>query len=394
MPNVIGTSGTRRMELVLAGYACICLLAWSAGETAPGQPPDVHGLERRIAELTPGVCIENTLGEDLRLKGYSMGEAVSSGKGGKRISLDQRRDFSIMLFFEQLRLEANHYQVLLQGADIIYDGRTGLTYAQSPGLSSAGKEELTICLARGQIETLAGQAGGTIRIVLKVQAPHFIIRDGKTDLKLALIMPDGAVTDPQFLDHFAITYSDVAPNGSENVRSIVPNPANLLGNPSFEDLPHVNTPGNWTFWNPPGVMQFLDAAYAVDGAQSLRLDFFGGLNPHVYSKYQEVSVKPDTDYELSWYVRSEGITSKTGPRLVVYDAERFWKYFTVAGSQVLGTTPWHKEQFTFRTPIDTTKIRVSLERMGTDDWKVTPNGDTLISGSAWFDLIELVEKKR
>jgi len=396
MPNVIGSSGTRRRELVLAGYACICLLAWSAGETAPGQSPDANGLERRIAELTPDVCIEHTFGDDLRLKGYSVGEAVSSDKGGKRISLDQRREFPVTLFFEQLRIEADHYQVMLRGDDIPYDPRTGLSYAQAPESERFHQKKLPVDLARGQIDAVAGQAGGTIRLTLRVCVPYFIIREGRTDLKLVLIMPDGAVTDSQFLDHFAITYSDFAPRGSENVRLVVPNPGNLLGNPSFEDTPQVNTPGNWTLWNGPGAMQFLDAVYAVHGTQSLRLDFFGGVNPHVYYKYQEVTVKPDTDYDLSWYVKSDNITSKSGPGFAVYDAEKGWDHFVVLGKEVLGTTPWRREQFAFHTPPDTTRIRVFLQRRGgtegMDDWKAAPEEDTLISGSAWFDLIELVEK--
>lgn len=378
---------------LLARLSIALLPASLASLGALGQPPSSTDLAARIAALTPEVHIERIFGDALRLKGYSVAGAVTSGAGEKRIQLGEFHEFGVTLFFEQLRLEPNQYQVLLQGSDISYDKRTGLAYEQTPGLSTIFKMKLAVDLARGQINAFAGQAGGTIRVTLTVRVPHFIVREGKIDLKLVLIMPDGTVSESQFLDHFAITYTDVALQGSDGVQSVVPNPDNLLGNPSFEDLPQGNTPGNWTLLNGYGVMQFLDAAYAVHDAKSLRFDFFGGQNHPVFNKFQDVVVKSDTQYDLSWYVRSENITSHAGPRLAVCDADKGWSHFVAAGEQVLGTTPWRRTRLTFHTPPDTTKIRVYFLRKGENDPKKPQKQDDLISGSAWFDLIELVEKK-
>ena len=140
-------------------------------------------------------------------------------------------------------------------------------------------------------------------------------------------------------------------------------------------------------------MQFVDDRVVYHGRKSLRLEFFGGLDLHMHSKSQVVPVKPDTDYLLSWYVKSDAITSQSGPRIMVYDADRGWKYFRAAGDHVLGTTPWQRKELAFHTPAETAKLRVGLRRYGSDDWTSVPRKNSLISGTAWFDLVQLVEKK-
>jgi len=370
---------------------CILLTGMISGR-APGQDLGVEELERRIAELTPSIRVQRHFGAALQLNGYDI-DRLTVSEGGKRtVRLDENNGFDVTLYWQQLGMDQRQYQVLVQFSDIVYYARTGLPYVKGRD-DPRFRERLPVDVARGVLDTVAGEAGAVRKMTLGVHVPLSVVRTDGSELRLSVIEPDGDLVGPLFVDTLKFEGGTQPQAEPAAVSDSAFAPGNIVGNGSFENPPLVNKEGNWTLWNKRGAMQFLDGEIAYHGRKSLRLEFFGGFDIHMYSKSQVVPVKPDTDYLLSWYVKSDAITSGSGPRIIVYDSDRSWKYFRASGDQVLGTTPWQKKELAFHTPTETRNLRVELRRYGSDDWKSIPRKNSLISGTAWFDLIQLVEKK-
>ena len=98
--------------------------------------------------------------------------------------------------------------------------------------------------------------------------------------------------------------------------------------------------------------------------------------------YQIVPVAPNRTYALTAYVRSEGLTSDSGPRLRVLDAACF-TCLNAATEKTVGTTPWHPLTLPFVTAAQTEAVRLSV-------WR--PRSRTFpaeISGRFWVDAVSL-----
>lgn len=379
------------MRKILGCISTCIVMATMTAVRAPAQDLGVEELEKKIAELTPSIEVQRLFGAGWQFNGYDI-DRLSVSEGEERsVRLDENNGFNVTMYWQQLGIEQGRCQVLVQFSDIVYYARTGLPYVGGRD-DSRFRERLPVDVARGALDAVAGQAGAVRKITLEIRVPLFVVGAGGSELRLSVIEPDGNVVGPLFVDALKFEGGSVPEAKREFVSDSVVARGNLIGNDSFESPPLINKEGNWTFWNKRGVMQFLDDQVAYHGRKSLRLEFLGGFDVHMYSKSQVVPVKPDTDYVLSWYVKSEGITSGRGPRMMVYDADRGWEYFRAAGDQVLGTTPWQRKELAFHTPAKTVKLKVELQRYGSDDWKAVPPKDRLISGTAWFDLIQLVEK--
>lgn len=379
------------MRTILRCIGIFLIAVMTTAVRAPAQDLGVEELEKRIAELTPSIQVQRRFGAGLQFNGYDIDRLSVSESGEKSVRLDENNSFNVTLYWQQLGLEQGRYQVLVQFSDIVYYARSGLPFVKGRD-DSQFRERLPVDVARGVLDTVAGQTGAIRKITLGVRVPLFLVGTGSSALRLSVIEPDGKVVGPLYVDALEFQGgtqppAELAASGAAVVTG------NIIGNGSFESPPLVNKEGNWTFWNKRGVMQFLDDQVAYHGRKSLRLEFLGGLDVHMYSKSQTVPVKPNTDYVLSWYVKSDAITSESGPRIIVYDADRGWKHFRAAGEQVLGTTPWQRKELAFHTPAETAKLTVELHRYGSDDWKSIASNKNLISGTAWFDLIQLVEKK-
>jgi len=98
--------------------------------------------------------------------------------------------------------------------------------------------------------------------------------------------------------------------------------------------------------------------------------------------FQDVAVEPFKSYVLEALVRSEGITSDSGPRLRVVDLVRP-EALNVSTPQTVGTTSWHAIEVKFSTGADTRFIQVFI-------WR--PRGlafPSQISGTFWLDEVSL-----
>jgi hypothetical protein len=158
-------------------------------------------------------------------------------------------------------------------------------------------------------------------------------------------------------------------------------PNNLVFNGDFESVP-VNTGFDWR--NPQTQYLALDFSdpTAHSGKSSLRVDFTVSRNEGYFALYQFVPVVPNQAYLLSAFVRSQDITSDSGPRLQVADPIHSTGP-NVMSESTTGTTPWHQISLDFCTRADTTLLQISLMRVR---GRTFP---TEITGSFWLDSVSL-----
>ena len=158
-------------------------------------------------------------------------------------------------------------------------------------------------------------------------------------------------------------------------------PDNLVFNGGFEQDP-LNAGFDWH----SAEASFLSFDFADPGAHQgnrcLRLNFTVKRNETYQPVYQLVPVVPGQAYQLAAYVRSEDITSDSGPRLHVFDPMHS-ESLDVSTETTVRTTPWHPVNLSFQTGPDARFVVVSV-------WR--PRSRTFppeISGSFWLDEVSL-----
>jgi tetratricopeptide (TPR) repeat protein len=152
-------------------------------------------------------------------------------------------------------------------------------------------------------------------------------------------------------------------------------------NAGFEGLA-VNTGFDWrTNDSPELIFDFSDPS-AYQGTKCLRIDFAVGRNADYDLVKQVVLTKPNTRYQLTAYVRSDNITSESGPRLRVVDLG-CGGCIPRASEPTVGTTRWHPVEVDFLTQPQTEAVRVSLWRPPDEVY----HSD--ITGTVWLDDLTL-----
>ena len=157
---------------------------------------------------------------------------------------------------------------------------------------------------------------------------------------------------------------------------------NLIFNSDFEQFP-LNAGFDWR-WS--GRLNYLAVDFSAPGgyhgAHCLRIDFAVSRNQEYEPVSQIVPVLAGHTYLLEAYVRSEDITSDTGPCLRVSDTHQP-SFRDAVSETTVGTTPWHRVRVYFPTGPKTQAVRLSVWRpLG----RVFP---TEISGSFWLDAVTL-----
>jgi len=163
--------------------------------------------------------------------------------------------------------------------------------------------------------------------------------------------------------------------------SPVQNGANLLYDPGLA-LPPLNTGFAWHMNESPE-LQFDSSETCVhEGSKCLRINFAVGRNADYDLLEQVVVVKPKTRYQLVAAVRSDNLTSDSGPRLRVVEMGCTACPIRVSDA-TLGTTAWHPVDVAFETQEQTQAVRISF-------WR--PQGQTSlgdITGTVWVDNLLL-----
>lgn len=157
---------------------------------------------------------------------------------------------------------------------------------------------------------------------------------------------------------------------------------NLIFNGGFEQFP-LNAGFDWR-WT--GRLSYLAIDFSAPGAyrgvHCLRIDFAVSRNEEYEPVFQIVPALPNHTYRLGAYVRSEEITSDTGPQLRVSDVQQ-GSFRDALSETTVGTTPWHPVSLYFSTGRETKAVRLSVWR---PRGRVFP---TEISGSFWLDAVGL-----
>jgi len=156
---------------------------------------------------------------------------------------------------------------------------------------------------------------------------------------------------------------------------------NMVFNGSFERAP-LNAGFGWRYQQEPYLDTDFAAPVAFTGGRSLRVDFTVSKNEEYEPVEQLVPVEAERSYSLTAQVRTEGITSDSGPRLRVVDPV-CPACLKVASVTTTGTTPWHKITLNFSTGDKTQLVRLSVERPRS---RTFPMG---ITGSFWLDDVSL-----
>jgi hypothetical protein len=89
-------------------------------------------------------------------------------------------------------------------------------------------------------------------------------------------------------------------------------------------------------------------------------------------------VKPNTQYTLSAWTKSQKLGTANGPRLSVfggYDGKLY-----AQTPETVDTTPWHRVETTFETGPDTEVVVIRLSR---------DPATTVIKGKFWVDDISI-----
>lgn len=161
---------------------------------------------------------------------------------------------------------------------------------------------------------------------------------------------------------------------------------NLIFNPGFEHNP-LNAGFGWRVRN----VRYVDAQFAdpdaYQGSRCLRIDFQVSENRSSVPVYQLVPVSPNRAYTLSARVRSQDVTSTSGPRLRVADPDNP-NCLRGQTPETLGTTPWHEVSVTFSTCAQTRLVRLSVWRPRSYHF---PNN---ITGHFWVDDVRLVVRRQ
>ncbi|HKS97064.1 MAG TPA: hypothetical protein VJV74_13150, partial [Terriglobia bacterium] len=157
-------------------------------------------------------------------------------------------------------------------------------------------------------------------------------------------------------------------------------PDNLVFNGSFEATP-LNAGFDWHFAEVPFLSLDFSAPQAYRGARCLRLEF-ASRNDLFQPVYEFVPVTPGQPYVLTGYVRSDNITSDTGPELRVFDPAHP-ENLDASTETTVGTTPWHPVSVNFRPGPDTRFVMLAVRRSRSRTFP------TEISGSFWVDAISI-----
>ena len=208
-------------------------------------------------------------------------------------------------------------------------------------------------------------------------------------LKLPFELPESffyleALIQKRQTEQLAEAWSALAERFPAKVGSlrVVPN---LVTNGSFEcDI--LNGGLDWRVVPIEGAAVRIDSRDAVDGARSLRIEFDGTRNVGYGHVLQYVFVRPNTRYQFYASMRTQAITTDSGPRFQIFDAYNFARMLAATDNAV-GTSGWMEQRLEFETPGDTRLLVIRVARPASGKF------NNKIRGTVWIDKVRLVAEK-
>jgi tetratricopeptide (TPR) repeat protein len=159
---------------------------------------------------------------------------------------------------------------------------------------------------------------------------------------------------------------------------------NLVINGDFEQ-PLLNMGFDWAMGQSEAAYISVDPTTFHSPSHAILIQFSGKQNVAFQNLVQIVKVEPGRSYRLQGFLRTEGITTDSGPRLGVHDLydPRALRKFS---DDVKGdSTGWVSLLLDFKTPPKTRWIAVGVVRLPSEKL------DNLIAGKVWVDDVSLSE---
>jgi len=200
--------------------------------------------------------------------------------------------------------------------------------------------------------------------------------------------PDLSMVTPflDFLiDHNQIQDASIVWSDLEHAGVIPPTQPSETGTLLYDggfESPPLNTGFDWRTSEAPDLDIDYSDSSAYKGAKCLQIKFVVGRNVDYDLVNQVVLVKPNTRYQLTAYVRSDNVTSASGPRLRVL--EMGCENCAVRTSDpTLGSTEWHPVEVIFTTEVQTQAVKISFWR------PLDQVSHADITGTVWLDEVTL-----
>jgi tetratricopeptide (TPR) repeat protein len=141
----------------------------------------------------------------------------------------------------------------------------------------------------------------------------------------------------------------------------------------------------WAFAVPSGGVQtILDSRQKHSGKYSLRLSFDGRHNVNFAGVCNNAEVRPETNYHLSAWVRTQALTTDQGIRLALNSYSDSHAADSIVTPDVQGTQAWTRIESPWTSGKDVRYARVCVVRSTSGKF------DSQISGSAWVDDVALI----
>ena len=159
-------------------------------------------------------------------------------------------------------------------------------------------------------------------------------------------------------------------------------PGSLIWDGGFEGQ-FANGGFGWRQREVDGASFEYDTETRHAGTRSLRVTFDGTANVDLEDPKQYVLVEASRRYRLAAYLRTEGITTNSGVRLMIRDP-KFPGDLNILTPNVVGTQPWALEEVDFTTGRFTHLVEIALRRVPSEKF------DNKIQGTVWIDEVSLI----
>jgi hypothetical protein len=130
----------------------------------------------------------------------------------------------------------------------------------------------------------------------------------------------------------------------------------------------------------------VDTAYARTGAHSLRVDFLNRDTTRLDGEVRQlIPARAGARYRLSCFVKTEGLVTTEGPRIVVEDRKTS-KAVAESEAVAAGSNDWASLTLDFIAPAGSTALIIKIKRLPRFSY------DEPMRGSIWFDDFTLTEQ--
>jgi len=177
------------------------------------------------------------------------------------------------------------------------------------------------------------------------------------------------------IDQLTAAWEQVLERSTSEIRSQAADD-NLIKNGDFaSEL--LNGGLDWRVIPTEGVVVSVDGLSPTERTRSLRIQFDGKTNIDYGHIYHYVAVKPSAEYRFTGYIRTQGITTDSGPRFQLVDAYDPAKLSLETENRV-GTANWAPERLQFKTGPETRLLLLRVIRQPSRKF------DNRIGGTVWL----------